>query len=170
MNKLTTLAGAAPPAPILNEEIEELSRLVSAHLAKNGGDDRETRDLVFRLSRVEDAIAGLRAGRGQIMRRMITFVCFAIGVRPNELISERRCRQLAHGRFAIMWAAKLLTSYSFPRIAKELGGFDHTSVMHGVKRAEELRATNPDFRYLTDKLFAHFSSEDREEAPPCRLL
>ena len=38
-----------------------------------------------------------------------------------------------------MWLAKRLTTRSLPEIGRRFGGRDHTTVMHGVKRIEELK-------------------------------
>lgn len=164
----------APQLPVIDDEVDQLRTAVARALSPRDGRDADLRDLVFRLGRVEDALAGLRAGQGRIVNRMITFVCFAIGARPTELVSLRRSRHLAFGRFAIMWAATQLTNYSYPRIAEALGGFDHTTIIHGVRRAEQLRETDPDFRHLTDALIAHFRAELRarqtEETLPCLPL
>ena len=39
-----------------------------------------------------------------------------------------------------MYLAKTLTSRSLPDIGRRFGGRDHTTVIHGVRRIEELRA------------------------------
>lgn len=38
-----------------------------------------------------------------------------------------------------MYLAKQMTSRSLPEIGRRFGGRDHTTVMHGVKRIEELK-------------------------------
>ena len=38
-----------------------------------------------------------------------------------------------------MWLCKQMTSRSLPEIGRRFGGRDHTTVMHGVKRVEELK-------------------------------
>ena len=37
-----------------------------------------------------------------------------------------------------MYLAKKMTSRSLPEIGRRFGGRDHTTVMHGVRRIEEL--------------------------------
>ncbi len=64
------------------------------------------------------------------------------GMRQADLISERRTRAVARPRQAAMWLAKQLTSRSLPDIGKRFGGRDHTTVLHAVRRIEELRATD----------------------------
>ena len=41
-----------------------------------------------------------------------------------------------------MYLAKQLTSRSLPEIGRRFGGRDHTTVMHGVKRIEQLKETD----------------------------
>jgi chromosomal replication initiator protein len=42
-----------------------------------------------------------------------------------------------------MYLAKQLTPRSLPEIGKKFGGRDHTTVMHAVRRIEELKAADP---------------------------
>lgn len=159
--------GASSP---LEREVREI-RAELCRLAPRAADIPEMSGLNRRVAVIEDILAGAREAEQGIMERMIAFVCAATGLRPTELISNRRSRVQAHGRFAIMWAAKRLTRYSYPRIARALGGFDHSSVIHGCRRAEALRDEDPDFRALSDALIAHFAPKPKtEEADPCLPL
>ncbi len=63
-------------------------------------------------------------------------------IRLSELIGPRRTRTLARPRQIAMWLCKRLTSRSLPEIGRRFGGRDHTTVMHGVRKVEELRATD----------------------------
>ena len=42
-----------------------------------------------------------------------------------------------------MYLAKQLTPRSLPEIGRKFGGRDHTTVMHAIRRIEELRAIEP---------------------------
>jgi chromosomal replication initiator protein len=42
-----------------------------------------------------------------------------------------------------MWLAKQLTTRSLPDIGRRFGGRDHTTVLHAVRRIEQLKATDP---------------------------
>ncbi len=57
-----------------------------------------------------------------------------------DLLSARRAREVARPRQVAMYLAKKLTPRSLPEIGRRFGGRDHTTVMHAVKRIEELRA------------------------------
>jgi len=65
------------------------------------------------------------------------------GLKQADLISERRTRSVARPRQAAMWLAKQLTTRSLPDIGRRFGGRDHTTVLHAVRRIEELRQGDP---------------------------
>jgi chromosomal replication initiator protein len=60
-------------------------------------------------------------------------------IRLSELIGQKRVRNFARPRQVAMYLCKQLTSRSLPEIGRRFGGRDHTTVMHGVKRIEELK-------------------------------
>ena len=57
--------------------------------------------------------------------------------------TERRTRAVARPRQIAMWLCKQLTTRSLPDIGRRFGGRDHTTVLHAVRRIEELRAIEP---------------------------
>lgn len=63
-------------------------------------------------------------------------------IRLSDLIGPKRLRTIARPRQVAMYLAKQLTSRSLPEIGRRFGGRDHTTIMHGVKKIEELMATD----------------------------
>jgi len=61
-------------------------------------------------------------------------------IRLSDMIGPRRMRTLARPRQIAMYLSKQLTSRSLPEIGRRFGGRDHTTVMHGVRKIEELKA------------------------------
>ncbi|MFK7939496.1 MAG: chromosomal replication initiator protein DnaA [Roseovarius sp.] len=61
-------------------------------------------------------------------------------IRLSEMIGPKRLRTIARPRQMAMYLCKQMTSRSLPEIGRRFGGRDHTTVMHGVKRIEELRS------------------------------
>ena len=53
--------------------------------------------------------------------------------------AARRARQVARPRQVAMYLAKQLTTRSLPEIGRKFGGRDHTTVMHAVRKIDELR-------------------------------
>ena len=64
-------------------------------------------------------------------------------VRLGEMTSDRRARAVARPRQVAMYLAKQLTTRSLPEIGRKFGGRDHTTVMHAVRKIEELKGTDP---------------------------
>ena len=59
-------------------------------------------------------------------------------IRLSDLIGPKRVRTFARPRQMAMYLSKQLTSRSLPEIGRRFGGRDHTTIMHGVRRIEEL--------------------------------
>lgn len=72
----------------------------------------------------------------EIMRK----TCDYYNVRMSDLLSPKRSRNIARPRQMAMWLAKHLTQRSYPEIGKRFGNRDHTTVIHAVRKIEELKA------------------------------
>ncbi len=56
----------------------------------------------------------------------------------TDMHSARRARAVARPRQIAMYLAKQLTARSLPEIGRKFGGRDHTTVMHAVRKVDEL--------------------------------
>ncbi len=63
-------------------------------------------------------------------------------IRLADMHSARRARAVARPRQVAMYLCKQLTPRSLPEIGRKFGGRDHTTVMHAVRKIEELRASD----------------------------
>ena len=63
-------------------------------------------------------------------------------IRLSDMIGPKRLRSYARPRQVAMYLCKHMTSRSLPEIGRRFGGRDHTTVMHGVKRIEELKISD----------------------------
>ena len=66
-------------------------------------------------------------------------------LRLSDLLSARRSRTIARPRQVAMYLSKILTTRSLPEIGRKFGGRDHTTVMHAVKKIEELKLQDINF-------------------------
>ena len=66
-------------------------------------------------------------------------------INTDDLISSRRLRSFARPRQVAMYLAKKLTSRSLPEIGRKFGGRDHTTVIHAVKKIDQLKSENEKF-------------------------
>jgi chromosomal replication initiator protein len=73
-------------------------------------------------------------------------------IRIADMHSARRARAVARPRQVAMYLAKQLTSRSLPEIGRKFGGRDHTTVMHAVRKIEELREVDSTFAEDIDLL------------------
>ena len=60
----------------------------------------------------------------------------------REMLSARRARVITRPRQIAMYLVKCLTDRSLPEIGKRFGGRDHTTVIHAVRKIEEMARTD----------------------------
>ena len=66
-------------------------------------------------------------------------------IRVAEMSSARRAQMVARPRQVAMYLAKQLTSRSLPEIGRKFGNRDHTTVMHAIKKVDQLSQADPSF-------------------------
>ena len=81
-----------------------------------------------------------------------TTVCKFFKISKNEMLSSRRSRYLVRPRQTAIYLAKLLTSKSLPEIGRSFSNRDHTTVIHSVRTASNLLATDPIFISVYDNI------------------
>ena len=63
-------------------------------------------------------------------------------VARNDLLSPRRARTIVRPRQVGMYLAKKLTPRSLPEIGRRFGGRDHSTVLHAVRKIEDMLKTD----------------------------
>jgi chromosomal replication initiator protein len=71
----------------------------------------------------------------EIQRRVAEY----FNVKMGDMLSARRARSVARPRQIAMYLSKQLTTRSLPEIGRKFGGRDHTTVIHAVRKIEQLR-------------------------------
>lgn len=79
------------------------------------------------------------------------------GISMEEMLSKRRARAIARPRQVAMYLAKMLTTRSLPDIGRRFGGRDHTTVIHAVKRIDQLRAEDSGLNSNIETLLETFN-------------
>jgi len=99
------------------------------------------------LESVQETLSDSRYMMGQRLTvdRIQRAVCEVFSLTPTDMVSKRRARVIARPRQVAMYLCKKLTKRSLPDIGRRFGGRDHTTVMHAVKRIDELRADDASF-------------------------
>ncbi|HVU77176.1 MAG TPA: chromosomal replication initiator protein DnaA [Gaiellaceae bacterium] len=70
--------------------------------------------------------------------RIQELVCERFGVTHDELTGDRRSQNIVYPRQVAMYLARELTDSSLPKIGKEFGGRDHTTVIHATSKIARL--------------------------------
>ncbi|MCF6369366.1 chromosomal replication initiator protein DnaA [Rhizobium halophilum] len=143
------LEAAQQDDPTLEIPAEILSH-VARSVASSGRElEGAFNQLIFRksfepslsLERVDELLAHL-VGAGEAKRVRIEdiqrIVARHYNVSRQELVSNRRTRVVVKPRQIAMYLAKTLTPRSFPEIGRRFGGRDHTTVLHAVRKIEDL--------------------------------
>ncbi len=80
----------------------------------------------------------------------------------RDLFSGRRTAQIVRPRQIAMWLARRVMLASLPHIGRCIGGRDHTTVLHGVRRIDELRAQDPRLARELQQLEAELRPPEEE--------
>ncbi|TNE38103.1 MAG: chromosomal replication initiator protein DnaA [Alphaproteobacteria bacterium] len=155
------LLARKPGAVHLPEKVLEFlaHKIVSNVRELEGGLNRVVAyaDLVGRpvsLEMAQDVLSDLlranerRITIDDIQRRVAEYY----NLRLADLLSARRARVVARPRQVAMYLSKQLTTRSLPEIGRKFGGRDHTTVMHAVRRIEELQLADTTIREDVDML------------------
>jgi chromosomal replication initiator protein len=120
-------------------ELEGALNRVVAHAQLMGRDITldTTQDVLHDLLRANDR----RITIDEIQKQ----VAAHFNIRVADMYSARRARSVARPRQVAMYLAKQMTSRSLPEIGRKFGGRDHTTVMHAVRKVEELKAQDAVF-------------------------
>ena len=119
-------------------ELEGALNRVAAYAHLTG----ETIDLDFAIATLGDVLRG--AQRRVTIDEIQKLVSSHFELKPLDLISARRSRVVARPRQIAMYLAKRLTTRSLPEIGRKFGGRDHSTVIHAVRKIEELRDVDRD--------------------------
>jgi chromosomal replication initiator protein len=72
------------------------------------------------------------------IERIQELICERFGVTHAELTGERRSQNIVYPRQVAMYLSRELTDSSLPKIGKEFGGRDHTTVIHATSKIARL--------------------------------
>jgi chromosomal replication initiator protein len=68
------------------------------------------------------------------------------GLEVEDLVGQSRSRKVARPRQLVMYLSREETESSLPQIGRELGDRDHTTVLYGAEKIEELLEVDPTLR------------------------
>ena len=106
---------------------------------------RQTFEPQITVDRIDEILGHIyRAGEPKRVRieDIQRIVARHYNVSKTELLSNRRTRTIVKPRQIAMYLAKVLTPRSLPEIGRRFGGRDHTTVLHAVRKIEDLSGSD----------------------------
>lgn len=88
--------------------------------------------------RREAELKALGWQREYLISDLVRIVCAISGFNSNAIRSERRDGAVVRARQMTFWLARRFTTTSMPIIGRNIGGRDHTTVLHGARRVEQV--------------------------------
>ncbi len=83
---------------------------------------------------------------------IVKFVSKELNVKPSEIRSKNRSKNIVYARRVSIYLARNLTPNSMPQLAQYFGMKDHTAVSHTMKKINELLKTDENFKVKIDEL------------------
>ena len=77
-------------------------------------------------------------------------------LQPSQLKQKTNAHEISRPRQIAMYLVKELTSASLPEIGRQFGGKHHTTVLHSVRKVDEMRQTDPDLNNLIHNIIGSF--------------
>lgn len=79
------------------------------------------------------------------VRRIQRIVCGYFNQGIADMLNHCRRKHISRARMIAFYFCREMTPLSYPQIGRFFGGFDHSSVLHGVWRVAELCEREPPF-------------------------
>lgn len=83
---------------------------------------------------------------------IINIVAEHFGITPLDIIGQKRSKELVFPRQIVMYLCDSMTNESLQSIGKSLGGRDHTTIIHGIKKISEQLGTNESLKNTVEIL------------------
>jgi len=83
---------------------------------------------------------------------IVKFVSKELNVKPSEIRSKSRSKNIVYSRRVSIYLARSLTQNTMPQLAQYFGMKDHTTISHTMKKINELLKTDENFKLKIDEL------------------
>jgi len=83
---------------------------------------------------------------------IVKFVSKELNVKPSEIKSKNRSKNIVYARRVSIYLARSLTQNTMPQLAQYFGMKDHTTISHTMKKINELIKSDENFKVKIDEL------------------
>lgn len=125
------LKPAKPPMPVL----EQKPFIVAGHINVDvaGCQWRVSPEMSVTIG---DDVIAQRQGKPR-WRSLVAKVAEKHNLPVTVMLSKSRSRAIILARHETFWTLRRQTTMSLPDIARRMGGYDHTTVLHGIRKHEQ---------------------------------
>ncbi len=107
-------------------------------------------DLEFTKNVLKDQI---KENKANLTLDLITeFVSKDLNIKPSEIKSKGRSRNLVYARRISIYLCRELTTNTMPQLAQYFGMKDHTAISHTLKKINSLMQNDEDFKVKIEEL------------------
>ncbi|MBR5135314.1 MAG: chromosomal replication initiator protein DnaA [Clostridia bacterium] len=91
--------------------------------------------------------------------RIISEVSRTFNVSVADIRSKSRTSQIARARQVAFFVVRSITGLKQEEIGQEFGGFDHTTVLYGLRKVDTMMQTDPSFKNTVNDIIKNLSEE-----------
>ncbi len=91
------------------------------------------------------------------LESILRAVAEKFNMQPSQLKHKTNAHSVTYPRQIAMYVAKELTQASLPEIGRACGGKHHTTVLHSIRKIEDLRQRDPDLNRLIHSISDSFN-------------
>lgn len=135
----------------VNDNVRELEGTINSLMAFSLNDNC---DIDLELARRVVARLVGQSRKELTLDSILAAVCDKYHVKARDLIGKSRKRELVILRQLVMFLAKKYTSMSVTQIGRDMGGRDHSTVLHSCDMVERRLASDKDYRLEIEKFEA----------------
>ena len=86
------------------------------------------------------------------INKIMSVVATYFNLTVDDLKGKKRSKQVANARMIAMYLCRILTDETYPRIALEFGGRDHSTIIHGYEKINEDIKNNGELEKIINEL------------------
>lgn len=84
--------------------------------------------------------------------KLVNVVARFYGIKPKDILGRRRTKDIVSARQVVCFLAREKYKKSFPNIARNLGKYDHTTVLHSYRKITEKMQRDEVFKDSVNKI------------------
>ena len=139
-------------------KIEVQDRIVELLMRQTSNNVRDIEGTIRGIKLRGVSHIGGKEKRRSDLEKVILYTALHFGLRPEELLGNKRSKRASRARHIAMYLCRKLTDASLIEIARAMGRKDHSTVIHGIKKVEEEMKRDRKLSHIVGFLEKHISN------------